>query len=188
VTTTRDDRMALFTKLQDPANQPEFWARVADNVDWTVKGTHPLAGRYHSKSEFMESTFARLGGVLPGGVKLQIKHLDGDRDTAIAELHSMSMTKEGAQFANDYCWASRFQDDVIVDVPAYLDSMMVAYTILRNESTSPEDAPSRTDTPDIDFLPRGCASLVIGITAQRRPRGLLHIESREFFQREGGDP
>ena len=39
MTTTRDDRMALFTKLQDPATQPEFWARVADNVDWTVKGT-----------------------------------------------------------------------------------------------------------------------------------------------------
>jgi hypothetical protein len=39
VTTIRDDRMAMFTKLQDPATQPEFWARVADNVDWTVKGT-----------------------------------------------------------------------------------------------------------------------------------------------------
>ena len=143
VITTRDARMALFTKLQDPAIQPEFWARVADNVDWTVKGTHPLAGRYHSKSDFLESTFARLAGVLPGGVKLQITHLYVDGDTTIVELRSTSTTNEGAQFANDYCWTCRFQDDVIVDVRAYLDSMMVAYTILRNEASSPEDGPPR---------------------------------------------
>ena len=30
--------------------QSQFWARVADDVDWTVEGTHPLAGRYHSKA------------------------------------------------------------------------------------------------------------------------------------------
>jgi ketosteroid isomerase-like protein len=84
--------------------------------------------------------------VLPGGVKLQIKHLDGDRDTAIAELHSMSMTKEGAQFANDYCWASRFQDDVIVDVPAYLDSMMVvtqSFATNRRVQKTPPRGPIR---------------------------------------------
>jgi ketosteroid isomerase-like protein len=96
VTTTTEDRVALFAKLQEPATQPEFWTRVADNVDWTVKGTHPLAGRYHSKSEFIESTFARLAGVLPGGVKLEITHLHVDGDTTIVELRSMSTTNEGA--------------------------------------------------------------------------------------------
>jgi hypothetical protein len=44
MTTIRDDRIALFAKLQDPASQPQFWDRVADDVDWTVEGTHPLAG------------------------------------------------------------------------------------------------------------------------------------------------
>ena len=143
VTTTRDDRMALFIKLQDPATQPEFWARVADNVDWTVKGTHPLAGRYHSKADLMQSTLARWAGVLPGGAKLQITHLCVDGDTTIVELHSTSTTNEGARFANDYCWACRFHVDVILEVRAYLDSMMVACTILRNEAASPEDSPPR---------------------------------------------
>jgi uncharacterized protein len=32
-----------------------------------------------------------------------------------------------------YCWVCRFEGDTIVEVRAYLDSMMVAYTILRNE-------------------------------------------------------
>jgi hypothetical protein len=73
--------LALFTKLEDPATQPEFWSGVADDVDWTLKGTHPLAGRYHNKAEFVSSTFARLAGELPGGVKLHITNLFIDGET-----------------------------------------------------------------------------------------------------------
>jgi uncharacterized protein len=132
---TSDDRIALFTKLQNTDTQPEFWARVAEDVDWTVEGTHPLAGRYLSKAEFVNATFTRLAQVLPGGVKLELKQLHIDGDTAIAELHSTSTTNEGAALANDYCWVCRFDGDIIVEVRAYLDSMMVAYTILRNENS-----------------------------------------------------
>jgi uncharacterized protein len=107
--------------------------RRAPYRDRHLEGTHPLAGRYHSNTQFIEATFTRLGGVLPGGVKLEVTHLYLDGDTAIAELHSTSTTNEGAQFANNYCWVRRFDGDIIVEVRAYLDSMMVAYTILRNE-------------------------------------------------------
>jgi ketosteroid isomerase-like protein len=130
-----DDRRALFAKLQDPQAQPEFWACVADDVDWTVQGTHPLAGRYADKTTFIHATFNRLAGVLPGGVRLEVTHLYLDGDTAIVELHSTSTTNEGADFSNNYCWVCRFDGDMIVEVRAYLDSMMVAYTVLRNEQT-----------------------------------------------------
>ena len=133
MTNIRDDRIALFANLQSPATQPQYWARVADDVDWTVEGTHPLAGRFHSKKDFIEATFSRLEGVLRGGVKLEVQHLYVDGDTTIAELLSTSVTNEGAPFANRYCWVCRFDRDTIVEVRAYLDSLMVDYTILRNE-------------------------------------------------------
>jgi uncharacterized protein len=133
MTNIRDDRIALFANLQSPATQPQYWARVADDVDWTVEGTHPLAGRYYSKKDFIEATFSRLEGVLRGGVKLEVQHLYVDGDTTIAELLSTSVTNEGAPFANRYCWVCRFDGDTIVEVRAYLDSLMVDYTILRNE-------------------------------------------------------
>lgn len=44
-----------------------------------------------------------------------------------------STTNEGADFANNYCWVRRFDGDIVVEVQAYLDSTMVAYTVLRNE-------------------------------------------------------
>jgi len=89
MTTIRDDRIALFAKLQDPATQQQFWDRVANDVDWTVEGTHPLAGRYHDKAQFIDATFARLAGqAVPDGVKLEVTHLyvDGHHDRR-ASLH-----------------------------------------------------------------------------------------------------
>ena len=80
-----------------------------------------------------DATFGRLAGVLKGGAKLRVEHLFVDGDVTIVELESTSSTNEGAAFANRYCWVCRFEGDTIVEVRAYLDSMMVAYTILRNE-------------------------------------------------------
>ena len=136
-TNIRQDRRRLFDYLQSAATQSQFFARVADNVDWTVQGTHPLAGRYRSKQEFTEHTFARLAGVLREGAELVVEHLYVDGDTTIAELRATSTTNEGAAFANLYCWVCRFEGDLIVEVRAYLDSMMVAYTVLRNELAAP---------------------------------------------------
>ncbi|WP_407841314.1 hypothetical protein ACE1OC_40755 [Streptomyces sp. DSM 116496] len=47
MTDVRADRVWLFGFLQDSGTRPKFWERVADDVPWTVQGTHPLAGRYH---------------------------------------------------------------------------------------------------------------------------------------------
>jgi hypothetical protein len=74
MTDVREDRTALFSDLQSSDTQPQFWARVADDVDWTVEGTHALAGRFHNKDEFIHPAFARLYGVLASGVKLEVKH------------------------------------------------------------------------------------------------------------------
>jgi len=44
-----DDRAALFANLESAQTQPKFWDPVADDVDWTVEGTHALGGRYRSE-------------------------------------------------------------------------------------------------------------------------------------------
>jgi uncharacterized protein len=133
MTDTREDRAALFRNLENPATQERFWQRVADDVDWTVEGTHPLAGRYHDKQAFTQATFERLARLLPGGVGLKLEHLYVDGDTTVAELAAEATTAEGAPFDNRYCWVCRFDGDTIVQVRAYLDSAMVAYTVARNE-------------------------------------------------------
>jgi hypothetical protein len=74
-TELRHDRAGLFTKLENPREQTQFWERVADDVDRTVEGTHQSAGRYHSKAAFPSATFDRLAGVLVDGVRLEVQRL-----------------------------------------------------------------------------------------------------------------
>jgi ketosteroid isomerase-like protein len=71
----RESAIALFRNLENPDTHARFFDRVADNVDWTVEGTHPLAGRYFSKQAFLDATFRRLAGVLSDGVRLDVEHV-----------------------------------------------------------------------------------------------------------------
>ena len=109
-----------------------FFEHVADNVDWTVMGTHPLAGHYRSKRAFQEGTFSKLGKVLPDGAKLRVTNAIVAGDTAVVELVSDAVARNGMRFDNHYCWVTRFGGKTIVEVRAYLDSTMVAELFRQN--------------------------------------------------------
>jgi ketosteroid isomerase-like protein len=119
-----DEVRSLFKGLES-GNGAAFFAHVADDVDWIVEGTHPLAGHYRSKAEFQEHTFAKLAKVLPDGAELHVTGVIASGDWAVVELQSMATAKNGLRFDNRYCWVIRFAGDKIVEVRAYLDSALV---------------------------------------------------------------
>ena len=103
-----------------------FFDHVADDVDWIVEGTHPLAGHYHSKADFVAHTFEKLAKVLPQGTQLHVEHALVSGDWAVVELRSDATAKNGLRFDNRYCWVCRFINGTVVEVRAYLDSALVA--------------------------------------------------------------
>ena len=115
----------IFKNLES-GDGKEFFDHVAENVDWIVEGTHPLAGHYHSKAEFLAHTFEKLAKVLPKGAELHVEHALVSGDWAVVELHSEAIAKNGFRFDNRYCWICRFANGTIVEVRAYLDSVLVA--------------------------------------------------------------
>jgi uncharacterized protein len=122
---TFDSVREIFKGLEN-GDGAAFFEHVADNVDWIVEGTHPLAGHYFSKKAFIEGTFAKLSQVLPNGAQLHVEDLLVKDNEAVVELHSLATAKNGLRFDNRYCWVVYFRDGVIVRVRAYLDSAMVA--------------------------------------------------------------
>ena len=70
---------SLFANLEN-GRTDAFFDHVAEDVDWTVMGTHPLAGTYHTKADFLVHTFGRLNKLLKEGVVLRVTNLlvDGD--------------------------------------------------------------------------------------------------------------
>jgi uncharacterized protein len=121
---TKQDVLALFAHLAH-GDGAKFFERVADDVDWTVMGTHPLAGRYRAKADFLAGTFNKLAMVLPEGAELSVENVLLDGDWAIVELRSHATAKNGMRFDNHYCWLCRFAGQTIVEVRAYLDSWLV---------------------------------------------------------------
>jgi hypothetical protein len=109
-----------------------FFEHVADDVDWTVMGTHPLAGHYSSKNAFKQGTFSKLGKVLPKGAQLRVTNVIVAGDTAVVELVSDAIARNGMRFDNQYCWITRFDGETVVEVRAYLDSAMVAELFRQN--------------------------------------------------------
>jgi ketosteroid isomerase-like protein len=109
-----------------------FFKHVADDVDWTVMGTHPLAGHYAGKQAFIAGTFAKLGRVLPQGAQLHVEYMIVQGDQVVVELHSLATAKNGMRFDNRYCWVVYFEKGIITRVRAYLDSAMVAQLFAEN--------------------------------------------------------
>jgi uncharacterized protein len=110
----------------------EFFDHVAEDVDWIVEGTHPLAGHYRSKSDFLAHTFEKLDKVLPQGAQLRVEHTLVSGDWAVVELRSDATAKNGLRFDNRYCWVCRLVNGTIVEVRAYLDSALVARLFAEN--------------------------------------------------------
>jgi hypothetical protein len=131
---TEDQVREIFKGLE-AGDGSGFFKHVADDVDWIVEGTHPLAGHYLSKQAFIDGTFAKLSRVLPKGAELQTEHVLVKDDEAVVELHSLATAKNGMRFDNRYCWVVYFRDGVIVRVRAYLDSAMVARLFEENPIT-----------------------------------------------------
>ena len=138
---TSESVLQIFKGLER-GDGSAFFEHVADDVDWTVMGTHPLAGHYPSKKAFIEGTFAKLARVLPEGAQLHVENLIVKGNEVAVELRSLATAKNGMRFDNRYCWVAYFDDASIVKVRAYLDSAMVAQLFEENPIQFNEGATS----------------------------------------------
>ena len=84
----------LFKNLSN-GNGDAFFTSVADDVNWTVMGTHPLTGVYDRKADFLKSTFERLSRILKGGVIFKVTHIFVSGDVAVVKMTSTSTTLNG---------------------------------------------------------------------------------------------
>jgi ketosteroid isomerase-like protein len=123
--------VADFFKNLETGQQDKFFSQVSPNVLWQVMGTHPLAGIYHNKKEFIEHTFARLHKLLKGGPILKVNNIfiAAEEPVAIVEMLQLSSSICGNPFNNTYCWIVRFEGSMIIEVRAYLDSALVQQLI-----------------------------------------------------------
>jgi ketosteroid isomerase-like protein len=126
---TREDVEELFGYMAN--GQPDkFIDRLDEDIHWTVKGTHPLAGTFKSKQEYLDGAFNRLSAVLKGSLQLQLEAVYIDGQTVIVELKSFLTALNGTPYNNEYCWVIHFSENKqITAITAYLDSALIKQVI-----------------------------------------------------------
>lgn len=74
-----------------------FYKNVAEDVHWTVMGTHALSGSYNSKSSFLSTSASRITAVLDGPIKLEIRSVIGGEveEWAVIEMVANAKCKNG---------------------------------------------------------------------------------------------
>ena len=127
----------LFSNLEVKGQATKFLKAVADNVNWEVKGTHPLAGCYDKKGfvvsiRFVADASALLypfdrktrslllqeipltkisQGLQNPPVVMKVNQISVDGEWAIVEMQAVdAIAKAGWAFDNHYCWICRFQE------------------------------------------------------------------------------
>ena len=99
---TRSEITALF-KNMETGDYATLFKRVSSDVNWTVMGTHPLAGLYNSLQDFNEATAARLNKIMKEPIKLMVRNVigGGEGDWATVELVVKAECVDGELHSSD---------------------------------------------------------------------------------------
>ncbi|MEM8563815.1 MAG: nuclear transport factor 2 family protein [Pseudomonadota bacterium] len=95
---------------------------IADDVHWTVIGTSPASGEWHSKQALIDDAFGPLLDNLKDGLKTTFIDLAAEGDKVFLRFESLGHAVNGVEYAQAYCWAMVMRDGVIVEITAYLDT------------------------------------------------------------------
>ena len=101
VTTTKYPNKCQIAQLYNnlsEGNYKAFFAQVAPDVNWTLMGTHPLAGAYHNRTIFLTDAIMRLDKTIVNGTgTLDLVHIvgGGDEEWSAQELHGLGVCKNG---------------------------------------------------------------------------------------------
>ncbi|KAI8959775.1 hypothetical protein F5Y11DRAFT_289991 [Daldinia sp. FL1419] len=115
-----------------------FYTHVADDVDWTIMGSHALSGHYADKATLVAEALSRIGGLFDSPLKVRITSVIGGEveDWAVVEMAADGVCKNGLKYDNTYSWSTRWQDGKIVQVRAYLDGLLLNRALAENENKS----------------------------------------------------
>jgi ketosteroid isomerase-like protein len=88
----------LFNYLST-GNTTAFFFQVSPDVQWTLMGTHPLAGQYNNRTIFIADALQRLDQTIDPAhaATLTPTHVagGGDEEWSVQELHGLGICKNG---------------------------------------------------------------------------------------------
>lgn len=115
----------IFEELA-AGNSRALLNRTAENARWTVTGSCPVSGVYHSRQEFYEKALAAITKLLTARVRPTVRRILGEGDLVVLEWCGESTAKVGIPYNNEYCWILTLRGGEIVEGVIYCDTALVS--------------------------------------------------------------
>jgi uncharacterized protein len=77
---------------------------LADDVEWTIVGSSPLARTYRSKQEFIDTVIAPFNARMATPLVPTVRGIFADGDTVIILFDAEATVIDGKPYRNSYTW------------------------------------------------------------------------------------
>lgn len=99
---------------------------LADDLEWTVTGSSPIAGTYRGKADYVRRCYGRLDERLAAWPRARVEEIVVDGEVAIVFFTGTNgRGHNGIDYTMRYCWRMRVTDGRIDRVIAYIDDVVV---------------------------------------------------------------
>jgi ketosteroid isomerase-like protein len=105
------------------AGTGNFFDLLDDNMHWTISGSSPLSKTYTSKKQFLEEVIDPLNARLSQKIIPAIRELYTDDHMVIVIWDGTATAKDGKPYQVSYAWFMQLENNKIVRVTAFLDTL-----------------------------------------------------------------
>jgi len=111
---------ASFDRWREASGGP--FELLADDVEWTIVGSSPLARTYHGKQEFIDTVIAPFNARMATPLVPTVRGIFADGDTVIILFDAEAAVIDGKPYRNTYTWYFWMNDGKVTKAIAFFDN------------------------------------------------------------------
>lgn len=113
----------IFERLSE-GDGSLFYAHLAPHATMTITGEHSWSQVIVGKERIANDLFGYVRSRLAGRIKTRAFRFLADDEWVVVEARGDMVAKSGEPYRNHYCLLYRLEDDLIVEMKEYQDSML----------------------------------------------------------------
>lgn len=113
-----------------------FGELLAEDVEWTIHGSDPVAGTYLGRADFVERASLPLVSRLTGPVEPEVHRIWAEDDTVVVRFDGSATTTSGEPYRNQFVWIFTLSGGKVQRAEAFLD--LAAYRTVVDDN-APRD-------------------------------------------------
>lgn len=100
----------------------KFFDLLTDDAVWTVSGSSPVSGVYHTREALLQGAVNPIHARLATAITPTVTQIVAQGDQVVVFWDGSAQSTDGNRYVNSYAWQLVFTEGKITRVTAYLDT------------------------------------------------------------------